>query len=152
MKFWRVRAWKRSRSSATDNGGATGRAGTPPIELSFDRLAPSGRNYDLSREAFELLAALRLADAHEAMFRAFRVHRLARDAGFPDTQEAAEALEIALVCCETCNAPPVPAATRHLVRTMVLDGLIHAIAIPDSDAIGGVESDASLCKRHPAPQ
>ena len=152
MKFWPVRAWKRSRSSSADNGGATGRVGIAPIELRFDRLAPSGRNYDLSREAFDLLAALRVADVHECMFRAFRLHRLARDGGFPDTQEAAEALEIALICCERCDAPPVPAAARHLVRTMVLDGLIHAIAIPDSEASEGMESDASLCKRHVAPQ
>lgn len=99
------------------------------------RLSPSGRHYDISREAFELFAAMRSVEPQEAMFRAFRLHRLARDARFPETQEAAEALEIALVCCETCDSPPVLAACAHLVRTMVLDGLIHSMAVGKVKAI-----------------
>ncbi|MDF3983406.1 hypothetical protein P3W24_13945 [Luteibacter sp. PPL201] len=102
-------------------------ADTTDSERGVSRLAPSGTHYALSREAFDLLLALRSGDHHEAMFRAYRLHQMARDNDFPDTQEMVEALEIALVCCESCEAAPVHKACAQVVRTMVLDGLIHEI-------------------------
>jgi len=143
MKFWPFK----TRPPSLPPCGARPPVDMPDAEcLSSDssRLAPSGLNYDVSREAFDLFAALHAGNTHDAMFRAFRLQRLARDAKFPDTQEAAESLEIALMCCEACGASPVPLAAARLVRTMVLDGLIHAIAIQQLDAAEHVRVESSI--------
>jgi nicotinamidase-related amidase len=96
--------------------------------------AIADRNDELAHEAFELFAAMAIEESHEAMFRAFRLHRLARNAGFTDTQVAGEALEIALVCSESCDTRAVHRACNQLVQTMILDGLLRSVAVDGLDS------------------
>ncbi|MET0254968.1 MAG: hypothetical protein ABW193_04200 [Luteibacter sp.] len=105
-------------------------AGDPHVSRAI-----ADRNDELTHEAFELFAAMTSGESHEAMFRAFRLHRLARNAGFTDTQAAAEALEIALVCSEACDTRAVQRACNEVVQTMILDGLLRSVAVDALDIV-----------------
>jgi hypothetical protein len=87
-----------------------------------DALSPSGST--LWAELSALVSALHANDFHEASFRAFRIHRLARRVGCSRTADAGEELEIALMCCEACQAMPVQRALVGLISATALEGAL----------------------------